>query len=108
MGGEPNGVRAELGKQKPRGCRTQELARSRAQEKCAAEKGRLIELREHQSCGAKPLCCRKRRNLFGWGAPAIGDWPSRFVHMAAHSALRRDGGLRSSHSICLRFFLRSM
>ncbi len=65
IGGEPNSVRAELGKQKPRSCRTQELARSRAQEKCAAEKGRLLELSENQSCGAKPLCCRKRRNLFG-------------------------------------------
>jgi hypothetical protein len=30
-GGEPNGGRAEPGKQKPRSCRTQELASSSAQ-----------------------------------------------------------------------------
>jgi hypothetical protein len=37
-------VREEPGKQKPRSCRAQELARSRAQEKCVAEKGDLTTL----------------------------------------------------------------
>ncbi len=41
--------------------------------KCATEKGRLIELSENQSCGAKPLCCRKRGNLFGSQGPRWRD-----------------------------------
>jgi hypothetical protein len=41
--------------------------------KCAAEKGGLIELSENQSCGAKPLYCRKRRNLFGSQGPRWRD-----------------------------------
>jgi len=43
-GREPSGVRAEPGKQKPRSCRTQELARSSGPRKGAAEKGWPAEL----------------------------------------------------------------
>jgi hypothetical protein len=43
-GREPNGVRAEPGKQKTRSCRTQELARSSGPRKGAAEKGWLTGL----------------------------------------------------------------
>src|SRR6267378_1841706 len=39
---EPNGVRAEPGKQKPRSCRTQELARSSARENEWQKKGGLL------------------------------------------------------------------
>jgi hypothetical protein len=40
-GREPNGVRAEPGKEKPRSCRAQELARSSAQENAGWKKGSL-------------------------------------------------------------------
>jgi hypothetical protein len=42
-GREPNGVRAEPGKQKPRSCRTQELGRSRAQENERQKKEQPVE-----------------------------------------------------------------
>ncbi len=43
-GREPNGVRAEPGKQKTRSCRTQELARSSARENEWQKKGRPAAL----------------------------------------------------------------
>ena len=42
-GREPNGVRAEPGKQKPRSCRTQELARSSARENEWQKKGGVLD-----------------------------------------------------------------
>jgi hypothetical protein len=44
MGGTQTIQRAEPGKQKPRSCRAQELARSSGLRKCAAEKGWLTDL----------------------------------------------------------------
>src|SRR6266436_284339 len=41
-------VREEPGKQNPRSCRAQELARSSAQGKCAAEKGRVSKISENR------------------------------------------------------------
>src|SRR5258706_1601004 len=51
-GREPNGVRAEPGKQKTRSCRTQELARSSARENEWQKKSGLIELNKSRHCGA--------------------------------------------------------
>jgi len=42
-GREPNGVMAEPGKQKPRSCRTQELARSSARENEWQKKGGVLD-----------------------------------------------------------------
>src|SRR6266480_4479296 len=51
---EPNGVRAEPGKQKTRSCRTQELARSSAQEKMSGGK-RVAYWTQQES--ARRLAC---------------------------------------------------
>jgi hypothetical protein len=48
-GRKPNGVRAEPGKQKPRSCRTQELAWSSAQKNERQEKAGLLNWEDR--CG---------------------------------------------------------
>src|SRR5258708_21536062 len=50
-GREPNDVRAEPGKQKPRSCRTQELARSSAQENEWQKKAGLLN--QENRCGPR-------------------------------------------------------
>jgi hypothetical protein len=63
-GREPNGgVRAELGKQKPRSCRTQELARSSGPRKWVAEKGWLTRLDESQYDGRTTSTCETKKTV---------------------------------------------
>src|SRR6266849_5222702 len=55
---EPNGVRAEPGKQKTRSCRTQELARSSAREN---EWQKRLAYRTRQTIDARGTNCRQRK-----------------------------------------------
>src|SRR6266481_5355376 len=66
-GGNPMVLRAEPGKQKPRSCRTQELARSSAQENARQKKGTVLLNRPQnwvtgESGGAQ---CRRGGNRRG-------------------------------------------
>ncbi len=55
-------LRAEPGKQRPRSCRTQELARSRGPRKRVAEKGWLTRLDESQYDGRTTSTCERKKN----------------------------------------------
>jgi hypothetical protein len=55
-------LRAEPGKQKPRSCRTQELARSSGPRKCVAGKGWLTRLDESQHGQTTSTCETKKRS----------------------------------------------
>jgi len=55
-------LRAEPGKQKPRSCRTQELARSSGPRKCVAGKGWLTRLDESQHGQTTSTCGTKKRS----------------------------------------------
>src|SRR5258707_11201152 len=54
-------LRAEPGKQRPRSCRTQELARSRGPRKRVAEKGWLTRLDESQYDGRTTSTCERKK-----------------------------------------------
>jgi hypothetical protein len=63
MGGNPTQLRAEPGKQRPRSCRTQELARSSGPRKCVAEKGWLTRLDKSQYDGRTTSRCETKKTV---------------------------------------------
>src|SRR6266851_8988941 len=56
-------LRVEPGKQRPRSCRTQELARSSGPRKCVAEKGWLTRLDESQYDGQSTSTCETKKTV---------------------------------------------
>jgi len=78
-------LRAEPGKQKPRSCRTQELARSSAQEKERRKKGSPTERRNYglgraqASAGKAKATGKSRSRLFhagrSWASGSITSEP---------------------------------
>ncbi len=56
-------LRVEPGKQRPRSCRTQELARSSGPRKCVAEKGWLTRLDESQYDGRTTSTCETKKKV---------------------------------------------
>src|SRR6266480_2038146 len=76
FGREPNGVRAEPGKQKTRSCRTQELARSSGPRKGVAEKGWRTELSANR---------RRKRTNVGVTGETLEGGPVRRQQYASHA-----------------------
>ncbi len=62
-GREPNAIKGGTGKQRPRSCRTQELARSSGPRKCVAEKGWLTRLDKSQYDGRTTSTCETKKTV---------------------------------------------
>src|SRR6202022_4341866 len=73
---EPNGVRAEPGKQKTRSCRTQELARSSAQENEWQKKGGVLDWEHRRGMEPEWRAVKAEHKRISCRAPSV--WVRRW------------------------------